>query len=346
MARRLVTPPSLARAFSSTETLDLSSLRGRSLLRTSDLSPVELHRLLLLSFTLRRVMATPAGRAWQPLLGRSMAMIFQKRSTRTRVSTETGIAALGGHALMLAKEDIQLGVNESVRDTATVLSGYNDVILARVYAHDDVLQLAKYSTVPVINALSDAHHPLQLLADLATIQLQFGRLAGVKVAWIGDGNNVLNGFLDATPLVGLDLRIATPRGYEPHARVLAEARAAIGKAHVGRLLVTHDPAEALAGADVVVTDTWVSMGQEADTAKRVQDFKGFQVTNKLVETAGASPDWIFMHCLPRKPYEVDDDVFYSTRSQVWNEAAFRKWTVMAVTLAQLLGKVTVPAVTV
>jgi ornithine carbamoyltransferase len=303
-----------------------------------------------------------------------MAMIFQKRSTRTRVSTESGFAQLGGHPLFLGasqrmacargrgeeeadwtrtrghlltraarppslpagSEDIQLGKNESLLDTGKVLSRYNDVILARVYGHKDITDLCAASSVPVINALSDTHHPLQGLADLMTLEERFGRTAGLTIAWVGDGNNILNTFLSAAAPGAFNVRYATPKGYEPPAAIVAQARAAAAAAGVS-IVGTHDPQEAVRGADVVVTDTWVSMGQEEEAAARVRAFKGYQVTEAMVAAGGGKAHWVFLHCLPRKPQEVDDAVFYSPRSLVFDEAENRKWTVMAVALAQLLG---------
>lgn len=266
-----------------------------------------------------------------------MSMIFQKRSTRTRVSTETGLSLLGGHALFLGPSDIQLGVNESMRDTASVLSRFNDLILARVFGHDDVVALAKYSSVPIINALSDLHHPLQTLADLMTLQENFGRdaLRGKTVAWVGDGNNVLHDLALGSAILGMNVHVATPVGYEMNAAILATTRE-LAAQHGGNVLVTNVAAEAVAGAHCVVTDTWVSMGQEDEYAKRVAEFAGYQVDNKLM--AHADPSAVFLHCLPRHPEEVADEVFYSPRSLVFPEAENRMWTVMAVMAAQL-GKI-------
>ncbi|MHA2401995.1 MAG: ornithine carbamoyltransferase, partial [Candidatus Kariarchaeaceae archaeon] len=188
-------------------------MKGRSLLTLADYSTDEILQLLALSIKLKE--KVKKNEIYQPLLGRSMAMIFQKRSTRTRVSTETGIAYLGGHALFLGSSDIQLGKNESLSDTARVLSGYNDIILARVFDHSDVETLADKGNTPVINALSDKYHPLQILADFMTIQEHYGKLEGLTLSWVGDGNNVLHSILVAGPKVGLNLRIATPKAYRP-----------------------------------------------------------------------------------------------------------------------------------
>ena len=269
----------------------------------------------------------------KPLDGHSVSMIFQKRSTRTRVSTETGMALLGGHALFLGPSDIQLGVNETMRDTANVLARFNSIILARVYAHSDITELAKYSTVPVINALSDMHHPLQTLADLMALQQHFGNdLSGKTVAWVGDGNNVLHDLMLGSVKMGMHVNIATPTGYEPNSQVLATTQK-LAQENKVNVMTTTVADEAVAGADVVVTDTWVSMGQEAEYEKRVKEFDGYQVNASLM--AKANRGAVFLHCLPRHPEEVTDEVFYSKQSLVFPEAENRMWTVMAVMAAQL-----------
>jgi ornithine carbamoyltransferase len=272
----------------------------------------------------------------RPLNGHSVSMIFQKRSTRTRVSTETGMSLLGGHALFLGPSDIQLGVNETMRDTASVLSRFNDIVLARVYAHADILELAKYSSVPVINALSDLHHPLQTLADLMALQQHFGPdLSGKTVAWVGDGNNVLHDLMLGSVKMGMNVHIATPKGYEPDSDILAKT-IELSKENSCQVVTTNVAADAVKGADVVVTDTWVSMGQEDEYAKRVKEFDGYQVNKELM--AKANPGAVFLHCLPRHPEEVTDEVIYSDASLVFPEAENRMWTVMAVMAAQM-GKV-------
>ncbi len=269
----------------------------------------------------------------KPMDGESLSMIFQKRSTRTRVSTETGMAMLGGHALFLGPSDIQLGVNESMRDTACVLSRFNSIILARVYAHNDIIELAQYSSVPIINALSDLHHPLQTLADLMALQQHFGMdLAGKTVAWVGDGNNVLHDLMLGSVKMGMNVNIATPTGYEPNADIMALTMK-LAEENNAKVFTTTVADEAVKGADVVVTDTWVSMGQEAEYEKRVKEFEGYQVNSDLM--ARANPGAVFLHCLPRHKEEVTDEVIYSDASLVFNEAENRMWTVMAVMAAQL-----------
>ncbi len=307
-------------------------LKGRDFKTLADFSREEIQYLLDLSAKLKEKMKKKE--LYRPLEGHSMAMIFQKRSTRTRVSTETGISYLGGHALFLGASDIQLGKNETLKDTAKVLSRFNDLILARVFAHSDIDELAEHSTVPVINALSDSFHPLQILADYLTIMEKFGRLEGLTIAWVGDGNNVLHSFMTSAAKMGMNLRIATPEGYRPDPKVTEIAKKD-AETYGTELFITSDPKEAVKGANIIVTDTWISMGQDAEAEQRLKAFEGYQVTMDLAKEA--ADNWVFMHCLPRKPHEVDDEVFYSDRSIVFDEAENRMYTVMAVALA-LLGK--------
>jgi|EP00505_MAST-04D_sp_SCG-Rhode-Island_P002400 ornithine carbamoyltransferase len=310
--------------------------KGRHLLSLEHFTKGEIYELLRVSRSIKLAFKQGPVEA-QPryLQGESLAMIFQKRSTRTRVSSETGMFKLGGHSLFLGKEDIQLGHGETLMDTAKVLSRFNSAILARVYGHQTIEDLAEHASVPVINALSDKHHPLQILADLQTLQETFGEnLTGLKVAWVGDGNNILNSLMVTLPKLGVDLSVATPKGYEPTSDILDIARINAA-AHQTSLVTTTDPLEAVEGCHVVVTDTWISMGQEEEANARLKDFEGYQVTQKMMERAHT--DWKFLHCLPRKPYEVHDEVFYSDRSLVFDEAENRMWTVMAVLMMQLRG---------
>eukprot|EP00123_Amoebidium_parasiticum_P001257 comp12300_c0_seq1/m.7142 comp12300_c0_seq1/g.7142 ORF comp12300_c0_seq1/g.7142 comp12300_c0_seq1/m.7142 type:complete len:329 (-) comp12300_c0_seq1:553-1539(-) len=276
---------------------------------------------------------------YRPLAGRSMSMIFEKRSTRTRVSTEAGMAFLGGHALFLSSQDIQLGTNESMRDTAEVLGRLNDLVLARVFKHESILELAQYSNAPIINALSDKYHPLQALADIMTVQQTFKNFPyddngnRLTLSWVGDGNNVVHSLLMSGLKLGCNMKVATPKGYECHADVIADAQRDAAQAGT-TLEITNDPKDAVHKADVIFTDTWVSMGDEAQKDRRLKDFKGYQVTSELCKNANAN--WKFMHCLPRKLEEVSDEVFYSDRSLVFPEAENRKYTVMAV-MCHLLG---------
>lgn len=277
------------------------------------------------------------------LKGQSVAITFSKRSTRTRVSTEGAVAAMGGHPMFLGKDDIQLGVNESLYDTSVVISSMVSAIVARVGPHSDIAQLAQHSAVPVINALSDLYHPMQTIADFLTIYEAFISrqqleapvipdlgLNGLKIAWVGDANNVLYDLAIGATKLGVDLAVATPGGYGiPHEIRQTIQQAGEGVELAGTLSESNVPEEAVKHADVVVTDTWVSMGQEEEKARRLRDFKGFQVTTELIQRGGAKPGWRFMHCLPRHPEEVSDEVFYSPRSLVFQEAENRLWAAVA-----------------
>ena len=285
---------------------------ARHFLSIPDFETDELYRLLDRAHRLKS--GEEAGR---PLEGRTLGMIFQKSSTRTRVSFEAGMYQLGGHAMFLSARDLQLGRGEPIRDTARVLSRYIDGIMIRTFDQNDLVELARYGTIPVINGLTDLLHPCQVMADLMTMQEAFGRdLAGRKVAWIGDGNNMANSWLNAAYRFGLELRIATPTGYEPDAELLERARSA------ATVVVTNDPREAVEGADVVTTDVWASMGQEEEQQERMQTFRGFQVNGELMGAAGA--DAIFLHCLPaHRGEEVTEEVVEGPRSRVFDEAENR-----------------------
>jgi ornithine carbamoyltransferase len=266
----------------------------------------------------------------KPLAGKTLAMIFAKSSTRTRVSFEVGAHQLGGHALFLSSRDIQLGRGEPIRDTARVLSRYVDMIMIRTFDQQDLRELAEYGSVPVINGLTDLLHPCQVMADLLTIRQHLGEeLSGVKVAWVGDGNNMANSWLNAAAVLGFELRLAFPAGYEPDAAILERARAAAA------IVTTHDPREAVAGADVVNTDVWASMGQEEEAAKRARDFAGFRIDEAMMETASARA--IFLHCLPaHRGEEVTEGVLEGPRSRVWDEAENRLHVQKAI-MARLAG---------
>ncbi|MBD0320670.1 MAG: ornithine carbamoyltransferase [Gemmatimonadetes bacterium] len=266
----------------------------------------------------------------RPLAGKTLAMIFTKSSTRTRVSFEVGTYQLGGHALFLSSRDIQLGRGEPLRDTARVLSRFVDGIMIRTFAHADPEELARHGSVPVINGLTDLLHPCQIMADLLTIRENLGDdLSALKVAWVGDGNNMANSWLNAAYRLGFELRLAFPPGYEPDAAILERARGA------ARIVVTHDPREAVAGADVVNTDVWASMGQEEESAKRERDFAGFRVDEALMESASAGS--IFLHCLPaHRGEEVTEGVLEGPRSRVWDEAENRLHVQKAI-MARLMG---------
>ncbi|XP_053562445.1 ornithine transcarbamylase, mitochondrial [Bombina bombina] len=308
-----------------------AQLKGRDLLTLKNYSAEEIKYLLWVSADLKH--RIKEKREYVPLLqGKSLAMIFEKRSTRTRLSTETGFALLGGHPCFLTTQDIHLGVNESLKDTARVLSGMTDAVLARVYRQSDLDLLAKEATIPIVNGLSDDYHPIQILADYLTIQEHYGHLKELTIGWIGDGNNVLHSIMMSAAKCGMHLRIATPKGYEPNPSITAIAEQ-FSKESGTQLFLTNDPLEAASGAHILVTDTWVSMGQEEEKKKRLLDFTGYQITMQTGKVA--APNWIFLHCLPRKPEEVDDEVFYSPKSLVFQEAENRKWTIMGVMVSLL-----------
>lgn len=272
-----------------------------------------------------------------PLAGQVVSMIFNKRSTRTRISTEAAVKYLGGHPMFLGKDDIQLNVNETLYDTARVVSSMTSCIVARVGPHSDIQGLIKGSSVPVVNALCDTYHPLQAIADMITIHEAFnGQLKGLKVAWVGDANNVLHDLALACVKLGINIAAATPKEYPVNKDIISQIEQA--KTDGANFETTHDPQVAVKDADVVVTDTWISMGQEDEKALRLKQFAGYQVTNAMTASAGAKSSWKFMHCLPRKQEEVDDEVFYSDRSLVFQEAENRLYSAIAVLEALLVNK--------
>lgn len=230
--------------------------------------------------------------------------------------------------MFLSKDDIQLGVNESLQDTARVISSMTSCIVARVGPHSDILGLAKYSSVPVINALCDMYHPLQAVCDITTMKEVFGELKGLKVAWVGDANNVLHDLALACAKSGISVSAATPKEYPVNPEIVVAVREA-GKEFGATFELTTDPLVAVKDANILVTDTWISMGQESEKQTRLQQFTGYQITNELATKGGANKDWKFMHCLPRKPEEVDDEVFYSERSLVFPEAENRLYAAIA-----------------
>ncbi len=288
-------------------------MRPRHFLTLLDLNRQELMQLLQRAITLKKATASKSQRH-APLRGKMLAMIFDKSSTRTRVSFEAGMAQLGGTSMFLSPRDMQLGRGEPIEDTARVLSRMVDAVVIRTHAHATLERFAAYATVPVINALTDMYHPCQLLADLQTYVEKRGDISGKAVAWVGDGNNVCHSWINAAYLMDFELRIATPNGYEPDAKLLERTR--------DRIVLAKKPVEAVRGADVVVTDTWASMGQEGEKAKRERDFAGFLVDQDLM--ALARTDALFMHCLPAyRGYEVTAEVIDGPQSVVWDEAENR-----------------------
>jgi len=270
-------------------------------------------------------------RTFLPFKGKTMAMIFAKPSMRTRVSFETGFSLLGGHAIYLGPDDIQMGKREETRDVARVLSRYNDIIMARVFAHQDILDLAKHATVPVINGLTDYNHPCQIMADALTIIEHIGQLEGTKVVYVGDGNNIVHSWLLMAAVIPFHFVCVCPKGFEPDEKTVEKAR----KAGISKIEITNDPKEAVRGADVVYSDVWASMGQKEEAAHRRQAFQGFQVDENLMKLAG--PKAFFMHCLPaERGVEVTNGVVEAPNSIVFPQAENRMHAQNAIML-HLLG---------
>jgi len=278
-----------------------------NLVDIDDLTREQLHAVLDLAAEIKAGDGTD-----KPLADQTLAMIFEKPSTRTRVSFETGMTQLGGHAIFLGPDDIHLGKGEPVKDTARAISRYADFIMGRLFDHADMVELAEYATVPVVNGLTDDAHPCQTLADLLTIREQFGGF-DADVAWVGDGNNVCQSFVLGAAMTDLDLTVATPEGYEIDDGVRKRA-AGLGNTPTE----TNDPEEAIDGADIVYTDVWVSMGQEDRRAQKLREFEGFQLTTDLVD------DQPVMHCLPaHRGEEITDDLLESDNAKVWDQAENR-----------------------
>ena len=298
-------------------------LKAKHLLSMNDLSGEEIMGILKMSQSLKKAKKHP-----QPLKDKTLGMIFQKPSTRTRVSFEVGMYQLGGHALYLSANDIQLKRGETIPDTARTLSRYVDGIIARVFAHQDVVDLSRWGSVPVINALSDYEHPCQALADLLTIYEKRKSFKNIKIVYVGDGNNVAHSLMLGAVKIGAHFATATPKGYEPQRNVVQTAIAEAHKTKVN-VTITNDPAEAAKDADVLYTDVWASMGQEAEHDKRVQIFKPYQINKKLVSYA--KKDVLVMHCLPaHREEEITDEVLEGKNSVVWDEAENRLHTQKAV----------------
>ncbi len=286
----------------------------RHVISITDLSADEIKSVVKSAIDLKAALKDPSKRPDRPLSGQSMAMIFDKSSLRTRLSFEVGMTQLGGHAVYLAPEDIKLGVRETVHDTAIVIGSMADVIMARVSSHEAVQELAEYSKVPVINGMTDLEHPCQVLADLQTIYERFGTFEGIRMAYLGDAdNNVTNSLALAAGLLGMEMSIAAPKGYELSPDIAARA---------GRLSQFDNPQAAVKGAQVVVTDTWVSMGKETERAERLKDLSPFQVNQELMALADKKA--IFMHCLPAyRGKEMTAEVIDGPQSAVFAEAENR-----------------------
>jgi len=294
-------------------------LKGKHLLSPQDLSPEGIVAVLDKADELKRRLHK--GEPHELLKGKTLGMIFAKPSTRTRVSFETAMTQLGGHAIYMGMGDLQLGRGETIADTSRTLSRYVDAVMARLFKHEDIVELARNSSVPVVNGLTDLLHPCQTLADLQTIREKKGRLKGLKLAWVGDGNNVCNSLLLGCTLVGMNISAACPKGYEPSAEIVEQARKN-AKRSGAKIEIINDPKKAVAGADVIYTDVFVSMGQEAEREQRMKDFKGYQVNADLLKHA--KKDVIFMHCLPaHRGEEVAVEVIDGPHSVVFDQAENR-----------------------
>ncbi|CAE6932049.1 MULTISPECIES: ornithine carbamoyltransferase [Pseudomonas] len=287
-------------------------MSARHFLSMMDCTPTELVSLIRRGMELKDL--RNRGVLFEPLKNRVLGMIFEKASTRTRVSFEAGMIQLGGQAIFLSPRDTQLGRGEPIGDAAIVMSRMLDVVMIRTFAHSTLTEFAANSRVPVINGLSDDLHPCQLLADMQTFFEHRGSIAGKTVAWIGDGNNMCNSYIEAAEQFDFQLRVACPQGYEPSAELLAK--------YGDRVLVTQDPMEAVRGADLVSTDVWASMGQEEEAEQRMARFKPYQVTRELLDAA--AEDVLFMHCLPaHRGEEISEDLLDDPRSVAWDQAENR-----------------------
>ena len=303
-----------------------NNMKGKSLASLHDLTKEEIEEVLKTSKFLKLQLLR--GKEHLLLKGKTLAMIFGKPSTRTRVSFEVGMFQQGGHALYLSVNDLQLGRGETISDTAQVLSRYVDGIMARVFDHQTILDLIRYSRVPVINGLSDFSHPCQGLADLYTIYEKKGRLSGLKLAYIGDGNNVAHSLLYGCSKMGMDITIGCPQRHEPNLEVVSQAKKEGGRTG-SKVKVTNNPKEAVRGADIVYTDVWASMGKEHERKERFKVFRPFQVNAELIKEA--KEDYLFMHCLPaHRGEEVTDEVADSKNSVIFDQAENRLHTQKAI----------------
>jgi ornithine carbamoyltransferase len=294
------------------------SLRGRDLISMDDLTAEEVRAVLERAAAMKRAGGADPTR---PLAGRVLAMIFEKPSLRTRVTFETGMAHLGGATIYLAPADAQLGTRETIPDAARNLARWVDAIMARTFAHDTVVQLAEFASIPVINGLSDKEHPCQTLADLVTVSERLGDFRGRTLAWVGDGNNVCHSLLLGAAKLGLSVRAATPAGFAPSPGIVERAQA-LARSSGATVEVTEDPGEAVSGADVIYTDVWTSMGQEQEKAERMRRFRSYQVNAALVARAG--PKAIVLHCLPaHRGEEITDEVLDGPQSAVLDQAENR-----------------------
>ena len=305
---------------------------GRDFLSMADLSRSEIQSLLELGISLKSQVR--GGKLEPVLAGKVVGLLFEKPSTRTRVSFETAIYQLGGQAMYLRADELQLARGEPLKDTARILGAYLNGVVIRTYGHGTLVEFADYAPVPIINALSDLEHPTQIIADLMTVQEVRGRLAGLKFAWVGDGNNVCNSWLLGGAAMGMEVRVSCPKGYEPDTSIVRKAEN-LAKESGGAIELIRDPRKAVEHADVIYTDVWVSMGQEKEAKRKEQRFKPYQINAKLVSKA--KQDVAVMHCLPaHRGLEITDDVLEGPRSVVWKQAENKLHGARAV-LAAFLG---------
>jgi ornithine carbamoyltransferase len=297
----------------------MPELKGRDLLSVSDFDGSEIHTILKSIKKLKPV--GPGGTPAHILAGKVVGLLFEHPSTRTRVSFESAAMRLGADVLYMRPDELQLKRGEPIRDTARVLSGYLDALVYRTTDHDTLVELAEYASIPIINALSNMEHPTQALSDLAAIEDAKGSLDGLKLAWVGDGNNVCHSLMLACATVGMNMSIATPPDYQPSAEVAQEANQLAQKSG-SKIWFTDDPSQAAEGADILYTDVWVSMGQETDQAQRLRDLEGFQINEELLSEA--KPDAVVMHCLPaHRGQEITADVLDGPRSIAWKQAEYK-----------------------
>ncbi|GGC85034.1 ornithine carbamoyltransferase [Enterococcus wangshanyuanii] len=295
----------------------INSMYGKSLLDLTELTKAEFLSIIELAIAVKKKPEDYKG----ALSGKILAMIFEKNSTRTRVSFEAGIIQLGGQAIVLDSKNTQMGRGEPVKDTAKVMSGYVDAIMIRTYSDQMVAELAEEATIPVINGLTDNHHPCQILADFQTIYELKGKLEGIKLAYVGDGNNMAHSFLIGGSLVGMDVAIAAPKGYEPKSEFIDIALKNAEESG-SKIDITNDPAAAVKDADILITDVWASMGDEGEQAERAEAFKSFQINNRLAVLA--KKDYNFLHCLPaHRGEEVTTDIIDGAHSAIYQEAENR-----------------------
>lgn len=309
----------------------VTSLKGKDLLTLLDYTSEEVTQLIQLATQLKII--TKAGKCPRLLEGKTLGMIFEKSSTRTRVSFEVGMQQLGGYGMYMNARDMQIGRGEPISDTGKVLSGYLDGIMIRANSHAMVEELAENASIPVINGLTDIDHPCQALADLETIAENKGELKGLKIAYVGDGNNVAHALVVAAAHVGMHVTVATPKGYECDATIIEKAQM-IAEENGGTVFVTNDPVEAVQNADAIYADVWTSMGQEDETAQRLKDFEGYQINDVLV--AHAKPDYMFLHCLPaHREEEVATSVIDGPNSYIFEQAENRLHAQKAVLVSLL-----------